>query len=131
MLLVLLIENDNKECRMVVTDISTGLVLKTMRFGVVNDPMLFYHTPSNGKYVLVSTEGLPDLMSISEIFEKETEPEMWRRQVGGEMAGNDVVVSDESPLKMTKTRLVVVQHSPDAPHRIVVLNFWEVDNAEM
>ena len=100
MLLVLILENDEKECRMVVTDISTGLSLKTIRFGVVNDPMLFYHTPSNGKYVLVSTEGLPDLMSISDIFEKETEPEMWRRQVGGEMVGNDVVVSNESSFRV-------------------------------
>merc|ERR1719187_1154223 len=123
MLLVLLIENDNEECRMVVTDISTGLVLKTMRFGVVNDPMLFYHTPSNGKYVLVSTEGLPFLMSISDIFEKETEPEMWRRQIGGEMIGNGAFVITESSFKMTKTRLVVVQRYPGAPHRIVVLNF--------
>ena len=32
-----------------------SLSLKTMRFGVVNDPMLLYHTPYNGKYVLVST----------------------------------------------------------------------------
>ena len=83
--------------------------------------------------MLVPTGGLPDLMKMNEIFEKGTEPEMWRRNVGSEMAGNDEVVNDEGLFRITKTRLVGVQHSSDGlfTRSIVVLNFWEVDTDEM